>query len=163
MIEEMNDLNDFMSKFDKRYELKWGYGTNPSLGDKIKVTILATGFGLSDINEEMANRAKQTAIEDIAKIAEEEELKAKAAARRGRYYGKEAQNAPQKRRPNIYYFSAADLDNEDLILAVEDTPTYGRLRQTLEEITRLSVDYHKNEEENAEQGKDDNSGVIKFS
>ena len=163
MIEEMNDLNDFMSKFDKRYELKWGYGTNPSLGDKIKVTILATGFGLSDINEEMANRAKQTAIEDIAKIAEEEELKAKAAARRGRYYGKEAQNAPQKRRPNIYYFSAADLDNEDLILAVEDTPTYGRLRQTLEEITRLSVDYHKNDEENAEQGSDDNSGVIKFS
>lgn len=162
MIDEMNDLNDFMAKFDKRYELKWGYGINPTLGDKIKVTILATGFGLGDINEEMANRVKATSTEEIARIAEEEERKAKAEERRGHYYGQDGQNTLQKRRPNIYYFSAADLDNDDLILAVENAPTWGRTRQSLENISRLSVNYHKNVEESAADHNAADSGVIRF-
>ena len=71
----------------------------------------------------------------------------------------------QKRRPNIYFFQAKDLDNEDLILAVENAPTYGRTRQTLDSISRLSVGYAKQHEEAAgaaDSSKADNSSVIKF-
>lgn len=162
MMEEMNDVNDFMEQFEN-FELKWGVATDPSLGDKIKVTILATGFGLNDINVDGVNRVKATSAEDIAKRAEIEEKRAKEEERFTHYYGTDGKNTPQKRRPNIFYFAAEDLDNEDLILAVENAPTYGRTRQAVESISRLSVTYHKpNEDNNTDHTHADNSGVIKF-
>ena len=45
MMEEMNDVNDFMAKFGEDFEIKWGLAIDPELGNKVKVTILATGFG----------------------------------------------------------------------------------------------------------------------
>ena len=44
MMEEMNDVNDFMEKFGSDFEIKWGMALDPDLGKKVKVTILATGF-----------------------------------------------------------------------------------------------------------------------
>ena len=166
MMDEMNDINDFMERFGEDFELKWGVAKDPTLGEKIKVTILATGFGLNDINVDMSNRIKTTqTIEDGAKLAEEAERKAKQADRLQKYYGSDGKNTMQKRRPNIYFFQAKDLDNEDLILAVENAPTYGRTRQTLDSISRLSVGYAKQHEEvagAADSSKADNSSVIKF-
>ena len=45
-ISEMDDIHDFMSQFKTEYEVKWGHGYDDSLGHKIKITILVTGFGL---------------------------------------------------------------------------------------------------------------------
>jgi cell division protein FtsZ len=45
MMEEMNYVNDFMAKFGEDFEIKWGVAIDPELGKKVKVTILATGFG----------------------------------------------------------------------------------------------------------------------
>lgn len=44
-----------------------------------------------------------------------------------------------KRRPHIFLFSDDNLDNEEVIMAVENTPTYKRTRQKLEEIRQLMV------------------------
>ena len=49
MMEEMNDVNDFMAKFGEDFEIKWGLAIDPELGNKVKVTILATGFGIEDV------------------------------------------------------------------------------------------------------------------
>lgn len=146
MIDEMNDVNDFMEKFGTDYELKWGVANDPTLGEKVKVTILATGFGLSDIDDALAERVKKQTSEDLAKIAEEEEKKARDDERRRRYYGNDGRNVPQKRRPNIHLFSAKDLDNEDLILAVENTPTFGRTRQQLENLSHLQIGYRASDD-----------------
>ena len=48
-ISEMTDIHNFMSQFKTEYEVKWGHGYDDSLGHKIKITILVTGFGLEDI------------------------------------------------------------------------------------------------------------------
>ena len=50
MMEEMNDVNDFMAKFGGDFEIKWGLATDPELGKKVKVTILATGFGIENVD-----------------------------------------------------------------------------------------------------------------
>ena len=39
-----------------------------------------------------------------------------------------------KRRPHIYLFRPEDLDNDDVISAVEQTPTYKRTREILDSI-----------------------------
>ena len=49
MMEEMNEVHDFMSKFHDDVETKWGLSTDPSLGKSVKITILATGFGINNV------------------------------------------------------------------------------------------------------------------
>ena len=48
-IDEMDDIHNFMARFKTEYEVKWGHGYDDSLGDRIKITILVTGFGLGDV------------------------------------------------------------------------------------------------------------------
>lgn len=133
MMEEMNDVNDFMAKFGDDFEIKWGLAVDPELGNKVKVTILATGFGIEDV-EGMNSHLKKHTEEEANRIAEEEEKRAERQDRRNRYYGKDNNNTQYKRRPHIFLFRPEDLDNEDVILSVENTPTYRRTRQMLEDI-----------------------------
>ena len=111
MMEEMNDVNDFMAKFGNDFEIKWGLATDIELGKKVKVTILATGFGIESIDG-MGSHLKKQSQEDINRIAAEQEKAAERQDRRNRYYGGEGATKRYKRRPNIYLFRPEDLDNE---------------------------------------------------
>ena len=138
MMEEMNDVNDFMSKFGDDFEIKWGLAVDPELGNKIKVTILATGFGVENVDG-MNTHLKKHTEEEANRLAEEEEKRAERRERLDRYYGKDSNHTQYKRRPHIFLFRPEDLDNEDIILAVENTPTYKRTRQMLEEIRQQAA------------------------
>ena len=48
-IEEAKELNAFMTRFKKRVKVIWGYTHDSSLGKKVRITILATGFEVSDL------------------------------------------------------------------------------------------------------------------
>ena len=159
-MEEMNDINDFMAKFSKDFEIKWGLATDLELGKKVKITILATGFGIEDV--EPVDRHNKRTQEEVDRIAEEEEIAAERGNRRERYYGSDNSNTQHKRRPHIYIFSQTDLDNEDVILAIENTPTYSRTRQKLEEIRNLTHNV-KEESESKEKPGETVQGVISFS
>ena len=148
-MDEMNDVNDFMEKFGDDFELKWGLAIDPELGSRVKVTVLATGFGLEDV-EGMNRHLKKHTEEESRRLAEEEEKRAEREDRRKRYYGTDGNTTQYKRHPHIFLFRQEDLDNEDVILQVENTPTYKRTRQTLEEIRNIASG-------NAEP-KDDNNG-----
>ena len=132
MMEEMNYVNDFMDKFGD-FEIKWGVAIDPELGKKVKVTILATGFGISNVDG-MDVRIKKHSLEEANRIAEEQEAAAAREERRGRFYDTEAGAKRYKRRPHIYLFRPEDLDNDDVISAVESTPTYKRTREILDSI-----------------------------
>ena len=138
MMEEMNDVNDFMERFGSDFEIKWGVGIDAELGKKVKVTILATGFGIENVDG-MNKHLKKHTQEEVDRLAREEDNKIALANRRDRYYGRDGGNMQNKRRPHIFLFSPESLDNEDIILAVENTPTYKRTRQKLDEIRQLLV------------------------
>ena len=153
-MDEMNDVNDFMLKFGDGFELKWGLAVDTSLGNKVKVTILATGFGIEDVDG-MGNHFRKHTIEDAERKAKEDEKAAEREERRGRFYGKDGNNTQYKRRPHVFLFRSEDLDNEDIILSVENTPTYKRTRQMLEDIrnqTTGAKPSEKREETDAVQG-----------
>ena len=158
----MNDVNDFMAKFGNDFEIKWGLATDIELGKKVKVTILATGFGIESIDG-MGSHLKKQSQEDINRIAAEQEKAAERQDRRNRYYGGEGATKRYKRRPNIYLFRPEDLDNDDVISAVESTPTYKRTREILDSINSQAggdtmVDYDLPPVEPSEPVQ----GVIKF-
>ena len=123
------------------------------------MTILATGFGIENVDG-MGGHLKKHSQEDINRIAAEQEKAAERQDRRNRYYGNEGTTKRYKRRPNIYLFRPEDLDNDDVISAVESTPTYKRTREILENI---------NSQASGEEAEDQNTsqagvvqGTIKF-
>lgn len=137
MMEEMNSVHSFMDKFDKNIETKFGIAFDDELGDKVKVTILATGFGLRNIYEQQnrLDRFKDLSADERAK---EEEKQRVRDERRREYYGKDS--APRyKRRPAIYIFTKDDLDNDDIISAIEQTPTYSRTKKVVDELKNSIV------------------------
>ena len=161
MMEEMNDVNDFMAKFGNDFEIKWGLATDPELGKKVKVTILATGFGIEHVDG-MDGHLKRHTQEDINRIAEEQARAAEKLDRRNRYYGGDSTAKRYKRRPNIYLFRPEDLDNDDVISAVESTPTYKRTREILDSINSQATGDEPPVEEQAPEQNDPVQGTIKF-
>ena len=159
MMDEMNDVNDFMARFDSNFEIKWGVAIDPELEKKVKVTILATGFGIEDVDG-MNGHLKKHTQEEADRIAQEEERRAENEERRGRYYGSIGKNNQYKRRPHIFLFRPEDLDNEDVIMAVESTPTYKRTRQMLDDI-RSQATGISNKESDKEAG-EPIQGTISF-
>lgn len=160
-MDEMNDVNDFMEKFGDDFELKWGLAIDPELGSRVKVTVLATGFGLEDV-EGMNRHLKKHTEEESRRIAEQEEKRAENEERRKRYYGSDGTTTQYKRHPHIFLFKPEDLDNEDVILQVENTPTYKRTRQTLEEIRNIASGKIEDDENRNADGSEPVQGVISF-
>ena len=70
MMEEMNEVNDYMAKFDIDFEIKWGLAIDPELGKRVKVTILATGFGIEDVDGMHTHLGKKRTQEDADRLAQ---------------------------------------------------------------------------------------------
>lgn len=160
-MEEMNEINDFMSRFGSNFELKWGIAIDNTLEKKVKITILATGFGLDDLEDVASYHSrldKARATEEAQKKAEQEEVDAERSNRRGKYYGDDGDKLA-KPRPHIYLFSQDDLDNEDVILEVESIPTFNRTKPMLNEIKKKSAPEQVREEQPV---KDKVEGTIRF-
>ena len=148
MMEEMNEVHEFMSKFHDDIETKWGLSTDPSLDKKVKITILATGFGISNVP---GIQAKLDAEEEQRR-QKEQERQEEYEERRDQFYGGSDKKGIQRRRPKFYLFGLDDLDNEEVISMVELTPTYKRSKEVLADIKAKALGTVAIEPESAAAG-----------
>lgn len=155
MMEEMNEVHEFMEKIKTEdVEVKWGLSVDSDLKDKVKITVLATGFGVEDIDsDELGNRLIARDKEQQQREAELAEEAAERANRRERIYGPDKKNRSIRRPTYSYIFREDDLDNEDIISMVETSPTYKRSKETLKQF---------NERANDNAGNLDSLAVITF-
>lgn len=155
-MEEMNEVHDFMSKFGDDVETKFGLATDDSLGKKVKITVLATGFGLGNVSG-MEPVIEKHILEDqeaAAAKAEEEERNMKRAEE---FYGNQGAQRTQKAPHRIYIFTDDDLDNAEVISMVEDTPTFRRGKDGISAIKAKSNPVMVNaKEQNAVTAASDN-------
>ena len=135
MMEEMNEVHEFMSRFGKDVETKWGLYIDDSLGEKVKFTILATGFGIKDV----PGMSNKLSAEEQKRLEELEEEEQKKAERRDDFYPGSYKNNRKKGNYKIYIFTQEDLNNDDIISMVETTPTYKRSKAVLESIQSRAV------------------------
>ena len=133
MMGEMDEIHEFMSRFERYVETKWGLYTDEKLGDKIKFTILATGFGIKDVPGMEAVAQKHSA-EEQRRLAEQQQREDSNTTRRANVYKGMLENDRRKKDLKIYIFSQEDLDNDDIISVVETTPTYNRTKKALDSI-----------------------------
>ena len=134
-IEEMAEVEAFMAKFQEDdIELIWVYSKDHNLEEgSVKVTVLATGFGMKDIpgmepvikEEEKANEAI-THAEQMQREKENRELEKMV----GVFY---------KSEYKTYIFKGDEMYNEEFIEALDNSPTYKRSTMELEKITDSMV------------------------
>ena len=150
LVEEMGEIEAFMQKFtDKNIELIWGYSQDHNLGDgEVKVTVLATGFGMKDI----------PGIEPEVRAIKEEE-KTISQQDKERIKQEEAKldhmvSVLYKPDYKVYIFKGDEIYNEEFIAALDNSPTYKRTGQELERmVATLS------EEKPAPETTDNNDAV----
>jgi cell division protein FtsZ len=123
-MDEMNEVNDFMARFDKGIEVIWGHAMDEKLAEEVKVTILATGFGQSSIPmmELLKEDDENTNAEDIALIDE--------------YYGvgtAKSLGKTTKLKPFIFK-SVEQMADDEIIEALILRPAYNRSPQLMLDI-----------------------------
>ena len=137
MTEEVAEVTAFMNQMqEEALETKWGLSSDPALQDKVKVTILASGFQESDIDsDELTERLDQREAEArrLQQIKDDEE--ARLAHRRDAVYGTEDKTGLKNKAVHWFEFETEDLDNDDVISAVEGSATYSRTRNSLKQLS----------------------------
>ena len=137
LMEKMNDVQDFMAKFGPEIDLIWGNALDESLGEKVKITILATGFGIENIpfsgkTEELQEKINK---EEKRKKKEEEE---KERARREylliKYMPKAIGGDIGKARPKPFIFTLDQMDDNEIIEAVINHPAYNRNPKVMRQV-----------------------------
>ena len=162
MMSEMDEIKDFMNRFNRDFETKFGMVEDKELGERVKITLLATGFGIQDIHmQEMDARLSQRSAEEQQRLAEQEEEEEQRRTRRETYYGKDANQRTQRtRRRHIYLFSPEDLDNADVVAMVENSPTYLRDKAMLNAIKAKAEE--QSQQAAQEAGGTEDGGIISF-
>ena len=121
-MNELCEVEEFIAKFErKNLESKWGLAKDDSLNGEVKVTILASGFGLVEDEEDEDQLLKRIEREELINT----------------YYGDTVKTTKKPNRP-VYIFSQDELDNELLIDQVEAIPTAKRTREQLLRIKEFS-------------------------
>ena len=164
MMTEMDEVKEFMNRFNRDFETKFGMVVDKELGEKVKITLLATGFGIQDIHmKEMDERLIQRSAEEQQRLAEQEEEEEQRRSRREVYYGKDANTKFHRlRRRHIYIFTPEDLDNDEVITLVENSPTYLRDKTTLNSIKLKAEEAGRMATEAAQEMEGADGGVITF-
>jgi len=151
-MEEVEQIHEFMSKVGENVQVIWGASFDDELKDSVKITLIATGFDVSDIpgmptNVVKAHTPKPAMSAEASKFfdtpkkeeepvvvlseVEESEAQKKADTAKAfeQYYVKSLKN---EQEPEIFIesdlpvFTLDDLEDETTLKNVENIPTWKR-------------------------------------
>lgn len=143
-IAEMQQINEFMSKFDQRkIKVIWGHANDEALGEEVKVTLLATGFETSSIPG-----MTQKQEEDVKKVEElEEEEQRHIEERISIVYGKGNYKGGVRVPSKPIILNESQLDDDAFIELLEGNPCFSRDPLFVQKIIKQSVVESKSTEE----------------
>lgn len=120
MMFEMDQIHDFMKRFNNQVEVIWGITFDDSLEQDLKVTLLATGFNLMNVPQ-IQERSSQKTEEELAKERIKDE---KRTIRLDTYYPDH--KAKRRKRYLPYVLKLDEMDDDTVIANLESTPAYRR-------------------------------------
>ena len=59
-MEEIDQINDFVQEVGDNIEVQWGASIDESLGEDVRVTVIATGYKVDGLPSEEAEEGKKT-------------------------------------------------------------------------------------------------------
>lgn len=126
LMEEMNYIHEFMAESNRYVEVIWGTAIDNTLGKKVKITILATGFTMEDIPQIAEKRRVEA---ESSHLSEEERIQKEREEREliEKYYGNLGKKVGNYMpRAQVVVLQANEMDNDAIIAILEDNPTYNR-------------------------------------
>ncbi|MBQ3152887.1 MAG: cell division protein FtsZ [Bacteroidaceae bacterium] len=122
-VGEMEWVNNFMKRFNHdNIEVIWGMSEDETLQKgEVKVTVLATGFGMHNIPE-------------MRPILKEDEKQKETEERNIQ----NMMDSFYKEEYKVYLMSDADLDNDELISYMENSPTHKRMSRDIQNMKNIS-------------------------
>ena len=147
--QEMTEIYAFTSKLPDTIDVKWGIADNPELGDRLKVTILASGFDLTLIEGQKTSEEKKKdnpqdnvvlfgdGHESIAAKAEREKEMDRQIAE---IYGMEKlkQQIRDANKAKYAVLDPSQYDNPEVVALLERMPTFTRDPQFLDELRKVN-------------------------
>ncbi|MDD4428167.1 MAG: cell division protein FtsZ [Paludibacter sp.] len=150
-MEEVKEINDFMASIGDDIQVIWGAAFDDSLGENVKITLIATGYDVSDIpgmpasakkNTHQQTALKMVTLDGDGEITEESEVEEPEEPTRpdidksiSTYYP----SAREKERPvqpelpieidddlEMITLDVEDLDDEEVLEKAENIPTWKR-------------------------------------
>lgn len=129
-MEEVQQIHDFMNKVGENVQVIWGATFDDSLGDNVKITIIATGYGVGDIPGMPANAVKNfkktqsesgNVLQNVVNVFQN---------LTGERPEKEEQEDPIEKAINEYYGTPdkttkeveISFDDDEVIVMVDDEP-----------------------------------------
>lgn len=149
--EEIAEITQFTSKLPASIDVKWGIGDNPEMGDKVKITVLASGFDVtlrdSDNSVKTDGHGKEkggiiftSGERPSAEKALEETIKQKEVQTAiADVYGHDKTKEHFRASDELKYvvLKPSQFDDFEVISLLEKTPAFGRAPGFKDEINKI--------------------------
>ena len=139
--EEIQQIREFTAKLPSNIDVKWGIADDPSLGDKVKITILASGFDVM-IKENDGKTGPIILTPDDPKASAKEvenEPSPEELERIKAIYGTKITRQKQDNAMLKYVvLKPAQFDDQEVIAILERTPAFNRDSRFKEQLNKVS-------------------------
>lgn len=147
MMEEANELTTFVSNIENQIDVIWGLAFDESLGNKVKISILASGFDVTISDEKRHfGPAEEKDNRQAVKTEKPDET---LAAREERAYGKDKMDELQQlaNKQKYIVLPPDKMDDDSILELIERYPTHGRDKKITAEIRdAIAADKSNNRE-----------------
>lgn len=148
-MSEIAELTNFMNQFSD-IDVIWGVSYDNTLGKKVRITILASGFNVT-ITDEKEVRSPNRHSGNTENIAAE-----RADQRIAEEYGKDKidQQKQQQARVRYVILTPEQFDNDEVLTILENNPTYNRdskVKDMIKEVTNPSTSNNNRPDSNGSE------------
>ena len=141
-MSEANQLTAFMTNLDPDVDNIWGVAFDESLGDKVKISILASGFDVTlhsgeateQINKPSPNITTGHEEKNTPKVTTQRDDMDRLRQEYGSEKIQEIERAAARKRYIV--LTQAQMDDDSILEIVERTPVYKRNNKTTAEMKR---------------------------
>ncbi len=137
-MEEMAEVNQFTARMTTDVDTKWGLTVDDSVGDAVRITILASGYTLyrrKDNSDTAATPMERPVPTPPQGPADDERRERRTAAYPE--LDRAAATQPRRRHTRIFLYDDEHLDDEALVEAVDAVPTACRTSQQLAQLAAM--------------------------
>ncbi|MBQ9077296.1 MAG: cell division protein FtsZ [Muribaculaceae bacterium] len=126
VMDEAKELTAFVNKLDTGVDVIWGVAFDETLGNKVKITILASGFDVTIRDDEQEKifspKAKNNDKDSRSRLSDE--------------YGQEKIEDLQKTKDSARYIilTPEQMDDDAVVEKLEKSPAYNRDKKVADEI-----------------------------
>lgn len=133
-MEEMAEIDEFMNRFDEDVEVIWGAAYDNTLTEKVKITLLATGFNLDSLSEiETMRREKEVQLQRYDDEKAEHDI-----GRINTAYGQDVtRSVLRKSESDPVMLDLDQMVKTEILDLMDAYPTYNRDQKILSEIKAL--------------------------